>query len=139
LLFAPLLLIPVIILVKKKKEAIDADVFGNKVKRNTRLAKKFLTEAKKQIGNKVPFYMAMEKALHNFLKAKLHIETSEMSKENIQEILQEKQASASNVAQFIELMNDCEFARYTPSSDVAMQKDYDKAVEIISELSKQLS
>lgn len=139
LLFAPLLLIPVIILVKKKKEAIDADVFGNKVKRNTRLAKKFLTEAKKQIGNKVPFYMAMEKALHNFLKTKLHIETSEMSKENIQEILQEKQASTSNVEQFIELMNDCEFARYTPSSDVAMQKDYDKAVEIISELSKQLS
>lgn len=138
LLFAPLLLIPVIILVKKKKEAIDADVFGNKVKRNTRLAKKFLTEAKKQIGNKVPFYMAMEKALHNFLKAKLHMETSEMSKENIQEILQEKQANANDVAQFIQLMNDCEFARYTPSSDVAMQKDYEKAVEIISELSKQL-
>jgi hypothetical protein len=138
LLFAPLLLIPVIILVKKKKEAIDADVFGNKVKRNTRLAKKFLTEAKKQIGNKVPFYMAMEKALHNFLKAKLHMETSEMSKENIQEILQEKQANANDVAQFIQLMNDCEFARYTPSSDVAMQKDYEKAVEIISELEKQL-
>jgi hypothetical protein len=138
LLFAPLLLIPVIILVKKKKEAIDADVFGNKVKRNTRLAKKFLTEAKKQIGNKVPFYMAMEKALHNFLKAKLHMETSEMSKENIQEILQEKQVNANDVVQFIELMNDCEFARYTPSSDVAMQKDYEKAVEIISELSKQL-
>lgn len=139
LLFAPLVLIPVIILVKKKKEAIDADVFGNKVKRNTRLAKKFLAEAKKQIGNKVPFYMAMEKALHNFLKAKLHMETSEMSKENIQEILQERQASANDVAHFIQLMNDCEFARYTPSSDVAMQKDYDKAVEIISELSKQLS
>jgi hypothetical protein len=139
LLFAPLVLIPVIILAKKKKEAIDADVFGNKVKRNTRLAKKFLTEAKKQIGNKVPFYMAMEKALHNFLKAKLHMETSEMSKENIQEILQEKQVNANDVVQFIELMNDCEFARYTPSSDVAMQKDYDKAVEIISELSKQLS
>lgn len=138
LLFAPLLLIPVIILVKKKKEAIDADVFGNKVKQNTRLAKKFLADAKKQIGNKVPFYMAMEKALHNFLKAKLHIETAEMSKENIQEILQEKQVSADNITQFVQLMNDCEFARYTPSSDVAMQKDYEKAVAIISELSKQL-
>jgi BatD DUF11 like domain len=138
LLFAPLLLIPIIILAKKKKEAIDADVFGNKVKRNNRLAKKFLADAKKQMGNKVPFYMAMEKALHNFLKAKLHIETSEMSKENIQEMLHEKQANENDVAQFMQLMNDCEFARYTPSSDVAMQKDYDKAVEIISELSKQI-
>ena len=138
LLFAPLLLIPIIILAKKKKEAIDADVFGNKIKRNNRLAKKFLADAKKQMGNKVPFYMAMEKALHNFLKAKLHIETSEMSKENIQEMLHDKQANKNDVAQFMQLMNDCEFARYTPSSDVAMQKDYDKAVEIISELSKQL-
>ena len=138
LLFAPLLLIPIIILAKKKKEAIDADVFGNRVKRNNRLAKKFLADAKKQMGNKVPFYMAMEKALHNFLKAKLHIETSEMSKENIQEMLHDKQANTNDVAQFMQLMNDCEFARYTPSSDVAMQKDYDKAVEIISELSKQL-
>jgi hypothetical protein len=138
LLFAPLLLIPIVILAKKKKEAIDADVFGNKIKRNNRLAKKFLADAKKQMGNKVPFYMAMEKALHNFLKAKLHIETSEMSKEIIQEMLHEKQANENDVAQFMQLMNDCEFARYTPSSDVAMQKDYDKAVEIISELSKQL-
>ncbi|WP_320814290.1 BatD family protein [Flavobacterium sp.] len=138
LLFAPLLLIPIVILAKKKKEAIDADVFGNRVKRNNRLAKKFLSDAKKQMGNKVPFYMAMEKALHNFLKAKLYIETSEMSKENIQEMLREKQANENDVEQFMQLMNDCEFARYTPSSDVAMQKDYDKAVEIISELSKQL-
>jgi len=138
LLFAPLLLIPIVILAKKKKEAIDADVFGNKIKRNNRLAKKFLADAKKQMGNKVPFYMAMEKALHNFLKAKLHIETSEMSKEIIQEMLHEKQANENDVEQFMQLMNDCEFARYTPSSDVSMQKDYDKAVEIISELSKQL-
>ena len=61
-----------------------------------------------------------------------------MSKENIQEMLHDKQANKNDVAQFMQLMNDCEFARYTPSSDVAMQKDYDKAVEIISELSKQI-
>jgi hypothetical protein len=90
------------------------------------------------MGNKVPFYMAMEKALHNFLKAKLHIETSEMSKENIQELLLNKKATEATVGQFISLMNDCEFARYTPSSEVAMQQDYNKAVEVISELEKQI-
>jgi len=138
LLFAPFLIIPIIILAKKKKEAIDADVVGNKIRRNTKLAKKFLSEAKKQLGNKVPFYMAMEKAMHNFLKAKLHLETSEMSKENIQELLLAKNASSETVSEFIALMNDCEFARYTPSSDVAMQKDYDRAVTLISDLEKQL-
>ena len=138
LLAAPFLLLPIIILARKKKEARDADEFGNRVRRNTKLAKKFLADAKKQMGNKVPFYMAMEKALHNFLKAKLHIETSEMSKENIQELLLNKKASEATVGQFITLMNDCEFARYTPSSEVAMQQDYNKAVEVISELEKQI-
>ena len=138
LLVAPFLLLPIIILARKKKEARDADEFGNRVRRNTKLAKKFLADAKKQMGNKVPFYMAMEKALHNFLKAKLHIETSEMSKENIQELLLNKKASEATVGQFISLMNDCEFARYTPSSEVAMQQDYNKAVEVISELEKQI-
>ena len=138
LLAAPFLLLPIIILARKKKEARDADEFGNRVRRNTKLAKKFLADAKKQMGNKVPFYMAMEKALHNFLKAKLHIETSEMSKENIQELLLNKKATEATVGQFISLMNDCEFARYTPSSEVAMQQDYNKAVEVISELEKQI-
>jgi hypothetical protein len=138
LLVAPFLLLPIIILARKKKEARDADEFGNRVRRNTKLAKKFLADAKKQMGNKVPFYLAMEKALHNFLKAKLHIETSEMSKENIEELLLNKKASEASVGQFISLMNDCEFARYTPSSEVAMQQDYDKAVEVISELEKQI-
>lgn len=138
MLFAPFLLIPIIVLVRKKKEAIDADEFGNKVRQNTKLAKKFLSEAKKQLGSKVPFYMAMERAMHNFLKAKLHIETSEMSKENIQELLLEKQVNQETVTDFISLMNDCEFARYTPSSDVAMQKDYDRAVTLISDLQKQI-
>ncbi|MEZ4852958.1 BatD family protein [Flavobacterium sp.] len=139
LLFAPFLLIPIIILAKKKKETIDADVVGNKIRRNTKLAKKFLSEAKKQLGNKVPFYMAMEKAMHNFLKAKLHLETSEMSKENIQELLLAKNANSEIVSEFIALMNDCEFARYTPSSDVAMQKDYDRAVTLIADLEKQIA
>ncbi|MCO6174670.1 BatD family protein [Flavobacterium sp. NRK F10] len=137
-LLLPFALIPFIILGRKKKEAIDADVVGNRIRRNNKLAKKYLSEAKKQMKSKVSFYMAMEKALHNFLKAKLHLETSEMSKENIQELLLDRNANTNTVSDFIQLMNDCEFARYTPSSDVAMQKDYDKAVSLISELEKQL-
>ncbi|MEZ4787500.1 MAG: hypothetical protein R2790_06395 [Flavobacterium haoranii] len=61
-----------------------------------------------------------------------------MSKENIQELLLAKNANSEIVSEFIALMNDCEFARYTPSSDVAMQKDYDRAVTLISDLEKQL-
>lgn len=138
LLFAPLLLIPIVMIARKQKEAKDADVVGNRVRNNNRLVKKYLSEAKKQMGEKVLFYMAMEKALHNFLKAKLNIETVEMSKDNIIELLQQRNASEQSISQFMELMNDCEFARYAPATDIAMTNDFERAVERISELEKQL-
>ena len=138
LLFAPLLLIPIVMIARKQKEAKDADVVGNRIRQNNKLVKKYLSEAKKQMGDKVPFYMAMEKALHNFLKAKLHIETVEMSKENIIELLQQRNASEESINRFMELMNDCEFARYAPATDIAMTNDFERAVERISELEKQL-
>ena len=106
---------------------------------NNKLAKKYLSEANKQINNKEAFYIALEKAMHNFLKAKLHIETSEMSKDNIQEILLQKNANETTVKNFIALTENCELARYAPSSSAAIQNDYDKAVVIISDLEKQLN
>jgi hypothetical protein len=138
LLLLPFLLLPLIILFKKKKEAIDSDVFGNRIKMNNKLAKKYLGEAKKQINNKEPFYVALEKAMHNFLKAKLHIETPEMSKDNIQELLLSKKANPEIVNDFISLTENCEVARYAPSSSTTIQQDFDKAVIIISELEKQI-
>ena len=138
LLFLPFLMLPLIVLFKKKKDAIDSDVFGNRIKMNNRLAKKYLSEAKKQINNKEPFYVALEKAMHNFLKAKLHIETSEMSKSNIQELLLSRNASPETVIDFIALTENCELARFAPSSSTAIHQDFDKAVMIISDLEKQI-
>lgn len=138
LLFAPLLIIPIIMLFRKKKRAMDSDVVGNKIRLSNKLAKKYLSEAKKQIANKELFYIALEKAMHNFLKAKLNIETSEMSKDKIREILLSRNAQESTVSNFINLTENCEFARYAPSSSVAIQQDFDKAVAIISELEKQI-
>ncbi|MFV8341450.1 BatD family protein [Flavobacterium sp. XS2P39] len=138
LLFFPFLLLPLIVLFKRKKEAIDGDITGNRIRMNNRLAKKYLSEAKKQINNKELFYIALEKAMHNFLKAKLHIETSEMSKDNIQEVLLSRNANPEAVNDFIALTENCEIARYAPSSSVTIQQDFDKAVFIISELEKQI-
>lgn len=139
LLLLAFITIPIVVLVRKKKAAMDSDIVGNKMKRNNHLAKKYLAEAKKQLGNKVPFYLAMEKALHTFLKAKLQIETSEMSKENIEKLLRNKQIDPLKIDGFIELMNSCEFARYTPVSSLSMQNDYENALNRISELEKDLS
>ena len=139
LMLAPFLAIPLLILFRRKKEAIDKDVVGNKKKRSNLLAKKYLSEAKKQLANKELFYIALEKAMHNFLKAKLSIETSEMSKDKISAILLSRKADATTVSQFINVTENCEFARYAPSTGVSIQHDYEKAVEVISNLEKQIN
>lgn len=138
LIALPFLAIPLLIVGRRRKQAIDNDVVGNKIRKSNALAKKYLSEAKKHLGQKEPFYIALEKALHNFLKAKLNIETSDMSKEKIREILTERNAQPETISEFITLTENCEFARYAPSSDTAIQQDYEKAVEIISNLEKQL-
>ena len=138
LLFLPMVLIPIVILIKKKKEIIDGDIVGNKIKKSNRLVKKYLSEAQKSINNKEQFYIALEKAMHNFLKAKLHIETTDMSKDKIRQILMSKRADTNSVDNFIRLTENCDFARYAPSTTVSIQQDLDKAVAILSELEKQL-
>lgn len=138
LLFLPFIALPALVLLRKKKEALDNDVIGNKIKKSNALAKKYLSEAKKQLGNKELFYIALEKAMHNFLKAKLHIETSEMSKDKIRELLYSKEAQSDTITSFIQLTENCELARYAMSSESAIQQDYEKAVDIISELEKQI-
>jgi len=138
LLLSPLLLIPFAIIFRKKKEKRDADVFGNKIRKADKLAKKYLSEAKKNLDSKEAFYVALEKALHNYLKATIHIETSEMSKDKIQSLLKQRQVSDSTVSHFIEILKNCELARYTPITNVEMQHDYSKAASTISEIDKQI-
>ena len=138
LIFLPFLAIPAVVLIRKRKDAADSDISGNRARKSDRLAKKYLSEAKRQFTNKELFYVALEKAMHNFLKAKLHIETSDMSKEKIREILLQKNADPQTIEEFIQLTADCDFARYAPSSTGAIQHDYDKAARIISALEKQL-
>ena len=115
-----------------------SDIEGNKMKRANRLARKYLSTAKKQLGNKEPCYVALEKGLHNYLKAKLKIETTEFSKEKITSIVQQKNVGEHDIEGFVALLKSCEMARYSPFSDVQMQQDYDKASEVISKLDKQL-
>ena len=137
-LLSPVLLIPIAVLFGKKREAIARDVEGSKVKKANKLARKYLSTAKKALGNKEDFYVAMEKALHNYLKAKLKIETSEFAKEKIAALLTKKGSDTDTVNGFLRLLQNCEMARYSPFSNVQMQQDYENASDVISSLDKQL-
>ena len=138
LLLLPIVTIPVVILLNKKKEERDKDIIGNKQRVADRLAKKYLSEASKQLGNKEAFYEALERALHNYLKAKLKVETADISREKISLLLQGKNVDTQTIQHFINVLNDCDFARYTPIDNVQMNQEFEKAKQVITQLDKQL-
>ncbi|MFY0604513.1 MAG: protein BatD [Flavobacteriaceae bacterium] len=138
LLFLPIIAIPVGIFIAKKQQKRNNDIVGNKIRKADRLAKRFLSEAKKQLGKKEAFYESLERALHNYLKAKLNIETSDISREKISELLLKKGVDSSTISSFIEVLKNCDFARYTPISDVQMNEEYENAKNTIAQIDKQL-
>jgi hypothetical protein len=134
----PFIVVLLGIVLGKKRQEIANDVKGNKIKKANRLAKKYLSEAKNNLGDQKAFYIALERALHNYLRAKLHIQTHEMSKDKIASLLQERNVDPETSKEFISLIESCEFARYAPSSSVTTNQDYEKAATTISALDKQL-
>ncbi len=138
LLLLPFLAIPIGIFIGKKRAKRAGDTFGNKIRKADKLARKYLSQANKQLGNQEAFYIALEKALHNFLKAKLHIETSDISQEKIAEILKGKSVEVATIEEFISVLNNCDFARYTPTTSVMMKQDFEKAKNVITKIDKYL-
>jgi len=138
LFFGPLLLIPLVIIITRNRGKRALDIEGNKIRQTNRLARKYLSSSKKAIGNKEAFYVALERALHNYLKSRLKIETSDFSKEKIDQLLTKKEVQKEASSQFLDVLKSCELARYTPLGVADMERDYQKAVETINTLDKQL-
>jgi hypothetical protein len=138
LFLLPMIAIPIGIYIGKQHKKRSNDTVGNKTRKAERLAKKYLSKAQKQLGKKEAFYEALERALHNYLKAKLGIETSEISKERITEILEDKKIAQTTIHQFIEVLKNSDFARYTPFTATQMKEEFERAKAVIVQLDKQL-
>ena len=136
LLILPLVMIPAGILIAKRNEARNNDILSSKLRKADRLAKKYLSTAKKQIKNEDEFYIALEKALHNYLKAKLRIETSDISRDKISSFLAEKEVEQETISKFINVFDSCDLARYSPVTQVMMNEDYEKAKSVITQIDK---
>ena len=138
-LLLPLLLIPIALIAWRIRQRRAGDIVGAKVRTANRLAKKYLSEAKRKLADKDHFYEALERALHNYLKAKLKIETTEMSKDKINELLLARHAAPETVERFIQLLANCEMARYSQHhTDASVESDFGNAVQVITELDKQV-
>jgi hypothetical protein len=138
LLGGSFLLLPLILIFRSQQEKRGADVVGNRIRTANKLSKRYLSKAKKNLGNHELFYISLEKSLHNYLKSKLHIQTGDMSKDKVDELLSQKGGSLPTRKEFGELLASCEFARYTPSSEATMKDDYEKSGRVLNDMDKQL-
>ena len=138
LLFIPIVLIIASILIKKYILNQTEDLTTRKQKRAQQLAKKYLSSAKKVIQDQAKFYEALERALHNYLKAKLKIETTELSKSKIQKLLNDKGIDKQISSEYVEVIENCERARYAPGSSINTKEDLEKSGELISKIDRQI-
>ena len=138
LLFIPIVLIITSILIKKYILNQTEDLTTRKQKRAQKLAKKYLSSAKKVIKDQAKFYEALERALHNYLKAKLKIETTELSKSKIQKLLNDKGIDKQISSEYVEVIENCERARYAPGSSINTKEDLEKSGELISKIDRQI-
>ena len=138
LLFIPIVLIITSILIKKYILNQTEDLTTRKQKRAQQLAKKYLSSAKKVIQDQAKFYEALERALHNYLKAKLKIETTELSKSKIQKLLNDKGIDKQISSEYVKVIENCERARYAPGSSINTKEDLEKSGELISKIDRQI-
>lgn len=120
----------------RSKDGLSAEEASQR--KANKLAKKYLSEAKSHLEDSKAFYLALEKALHNYLKAKLRITTSELSKEKIEELLSKKGAKETDIESFLTLLKNCEMARYSPLSESEINQDYNQAKNTLAQLDKNL-
>ena len=97
---------------------------------------KMIDSAKKSIGDKILFYDKIEKAIIKSLMVKFSIRMDSLNKEKIQQIGHEKGLSKDDVLLIIKIIENCEKARYSRSSDSIMNKDLEIAKKVISSILK---
>ena len=95
-----------------------------------------IDSAKESIGDKILFYDKIEKAIIKSLIVKFSIRMDSLNKEKIQQIGRDKGLSKDDVLLIIKLIENCEKAKYSRSSDSIMNKDLEISKKVISSILK---
>ena len=95
-----------------------------------------IDSAKESIGDKVSFYDKIEKAIMKSLIVKFSIRMESLNKEKIEQIGKEKGLIKEDIILIIKLIENCEKAKYSRSSNSLMNKDLENAKKAISSIER---
>lgn len=125
----------------KKQAKLRGDVVRTRNKKANKVARTRLKLAKSYMEQNLrsPFYEEVHKALLGYISDKLAIQFADMQRDTIKETMEAKGVSEANIAAFLQVLEDCEMARYSFGGDSGeISTQYGKAVEIISALEDEL-
>ena len=92
---------------------------------------KMIEAAKKSLNDKNMFYDLIEKALLKTLLLKFSINIENFNKEKIKSISRDKGVDKKTISKIIQLIENCESAKYSRSSNSMMNNDLKTAIEVI--------
>ena len=133
----PLVLFITFMVVYRKQAMENANVAKVRTKKANKVATKRMKNAGKLLAEKKneAFYDEVLKAMWGYISDKLSMPVSQLSKDNIEEELQKHQVADELIKEFINNLNECEFARYAPGNqDEKMDKIYSSAIDVISKM-----
>ena len=122
-----------------RQRAIEnADIVKQRAGKANKVATKRLKKAAKLMagGKQNEFYDEVLRALWGYVGDKLNMPVEQLSRENISQQLESHNVSAETIQQFIGALDECEFARYAPTSDpnMAKEKIYQQASDVITQM-----
>ena len=97
---------------------------------------KMINTAKESLNDKNVFYDLIEKAVYKTLLLKFSLNIDNLNKEKIKSTLRVKRIDEKNISKIIQLIENCENAKYSRSSNSIMNNDLNTAKEIISLIQK---
>lgn len=121
----------------RKQIAANANVAKMRTKKANKFAVKRMKLAGKLLAEnkKEAFYDEVLKALWGYVSDKLNIPVSRLSKDNIEEELRNYGVGDVLIKEFLDALNNCEFARFAPGDDnQAMDKVYSASLEVITKI-----
>lgn len=124
-------------IIYRKQAAENANVAKMRTKKANKVATKRMKLAGKLLSEnkKDAFYDEVLKALWGYISDKLNIPVSRLSKDNIEEKLRNHGVDEDQIREFLNALNDCEFARFAPGDEnQAMDKVYSSSIEVISKM-----
>lgn len=140
-LIIPLLLFITVFFLFQRRIKENADIQMVKTRKANKMALKRLKKSAFYLkkDDKEGFYEELSRALWGYISDKLTIPQSELNRDNTRSILVDSNANDETTADFLDILDTCEYARYSPQSE-HKERDflYKKAVDTISKLESQL-